>query len=258
MAKGTSMSYRNALNQFLRYAESAAPNLLRPELEMGPAYVRALEARGLKPASVKSLLCGARMLYRALRWTGATTADPFVDTRAPRDTTAPWDKRQPYSEEDVSALLEVAPLRDQVLILLCAHGGLRISEALALAWDDVEEGVVIVQRGKGGKRRRVDCSRRLSEALQRYREVHPAATTNGLVVGGEYSTACDRLAGLAQRAGVTYRAFHSFRHHAGTKLYRQTGRLEDAARHLGHSTIETTRIYAKWADDTVKKAVQDW
>lgn len=255
----TAVSYRQALTRFMEYASRSAVNLLRPEPEVGPLYIRSMETEGLMAGTIRVYLAGVRAFYRALRWSGATTADPFVDTRPAKDPTAPWDKRQPYTDEEVDALLKVAGARDQVLILLCAHGGLRIREALAVAWKDIEDGVIVVRRGKAGKMRRVTCSGRLRDALKTYRsslwgEVSPEQ----LVVGGTHGPTSERLRVLARRAGVTYRAFHAFRHHAGTKLYRQTGRLEDAARHLGHSTIETTRIYAKWADDTVKKAVEGW
>ncbi|UQN09002.1 tyrosine-type recombinase/integrase [Deinococcus sp. QL22] len=49
-------------------------------------------------------------------------------------------------------------------------------------------------------------------------------------------------------AETRYRGWHAFRHSAGTRLVRQTGSLKYAAHHLGHSSIETTRVYAKWSD----------
>lgn len=255
----TAASYRNAMVRFLEYAARNAVNLLRPEAETGPLYVRSLEVEGLKPSTIRVYLAGARNFYRALRWSGATKADPFTDTRTTKDPTAPWDKRQPYTDEEVEALLRVAPPRDQVLILLCAHGGLRAREALTLTWGDITEGVLVVRKGKGGKQRHVTCSARLRSALAAHRAtLWGEISDTAPVVGGTHGPSSERLQRLARDAGVTYRAFHAFRHYAGTRLYRQTGRLEDAARHLGHASIETTRIYAKWADDTVKKAVEDW
>ena len=39
---------------------------------------------------------------------------------------------------------------------------------------------------------------------------------------------------------------------------RQTGDLEVVARVLGHASIETARIYAKWDDDRAAAAVSTW
>lgn len=255
----TAKSYRKGVKRFVEYASHSAISLLRPDPEAGALYIRSMEAQGLKPGSVRVYLASARALYRALRWANATQADPFMDIHAARDRTAPWDKRQPYTDEELTALLKDAPPRDRVLILLCAHAGLRIHEALDLQWGDLAEDALLVRRGKGGKQRRVVCSSRLREALASLRAVQwDGVSPDSPVVGGSRGGAAERLRGLARRAEVTYRAFHAFRHYAGTKLYRQTGRLEDVARHLGHSNIETTRVYAKWADDTVKTAVEGW
>ena len=43
-----------------------------------------------------------------------------------------------------------------------------------------------------------------------------------------------------------------------TRLVKQTGNLEYAARHLGHSSIETTRVYAKWGDRALDDALASW
>lgn len=128
----TARAYREGITRFLTHAQLRTVNLLRPGRDAGAVYVRSLETEGLKPASVRVHLAAARALFRALRWAGVTEADPFADSKPAKDKVAPWDKRSPYSEDEVAALLAHASLRDRVLILLCAHGGLRISEALGI------------------------------------------------------------------------------------------------------------------------------
>lgn len=252
----TAQAYREGVTAFLKYAEHAGVSVIRPDRDAGPLYARHLEVSGLKPSSVRVRLAGARALYRALRWAGVTQLDPFSDTKPARDKTAAWDKRSPYTQAEVAALLDAAPPRDRVLILLCAHGGLRIAEALALTWDDLEGDTLTVRHGKGGKTRRVNLSGTLRAALGALgRE---SAEAGGPVIGATQTAARERLRVLCAGAGVTYRGWHSFRHYAGTRLVAQTGKLEDAARHLGHSSIETTRVYAKWADRALTEALADW
>lgn len=249
----TARAYREGITRFLTHAQPRGIDLLRPERDAGVLYVRSLETEGLKPASVRVHLAAARALFRALRWAGVTEADPFADSRPARDKVAPWDKRSPYTEQEVKDLLRFASPRDQILILLCAHGGLRISEALSLHWEDIETLSLFVRSGKGGKSRRVSLSGTLAKALGDYRSV----SATGLVIGGTQEAARKRLGLIASRAGVKNKGFHAFRHYAGTKIAGTLG-LEDAARHLGHANLETTRVYAKWADTSLNNALKDW
>jgi integrase/recombinase XerC len=241
-------------------------NLLHPQRDAALAWLRRLEAqgawkkdgtvRGATPATVRVRLAAGRALYRALRWAGATAADPFQDARAGAETTPAWEKRQPYSEDDLATLLAAATGSDRLLLLLGAHAGLRVSEICALTWEDVDlcTGTLRVRAGKGSKQRRVSASSSLIAALQE-RQLQDAATA---VIDLTASGARKRMRLLCARAGVPYRGLHALRHYAGTRLVREGGTLEDAARHLGHSNLETARIYAKWADENLKRQVRSW
>lgn len=255
LSSRTARAYREGLTRFLQYAQANAFSLLRPVRDAGPLYVRSMETAGLKPSSVRVHLAAVRAFFRALRWAGVTEADPFADARPAKDRVAPWDKRSPYTGEEVAALLSAASQRDQVLILLCAHGGLRISEALALRWADIEGQSLLVRQGKGGKSRQVLLSGTLAQALALFRK--DKTETRELVIGGTPEAARKRLARLARRAGIKNKGFHAFRHYAGTKLVSALS-LEDAARHLGHASIETTRVYAKWADTALGEELRGW
>jgi integrase/recombinase XerC len=63
---------------------------------------------------------------------------------------------------------------------------------------------------------------------------------------------------LCQAAEVTPKGVHVLRHSAGTRLYAETRDLEATARHLGHSKLETTRIYAKWSDRQLRETIGRW
>jgi len=149
-------------------------NLLHPQPDAGALWLREMEDADLKPATVRVRLAGARALYAALRWCKATEANPFTDVRPARDKTAAKDKRGPYEQDELAALLTaldntVRTARpatrtmahyDRVLVLLGAHAGLRASEMMDLRWSDVDllRRRVVVQHGKGDKRRQVVMS----------------------------------------------------------------------------------------------------
>lgn len=250
----TLRSYERGLVVFLEYANTQALNVIRPGRDAGARWIRSLEADNLSPSSVRVRLAAARMLYRALRWAGATESDPFADVQAAKDPTAAWDKRSPYGHDEVEALIHQAEPRDRVLVLLCAHGGLRVSEALAVTWPDIDlvGRALVVRKGKGGKQRRVTISDRLRQALDAIKQ------TDGRVLQWSDVRARARLEQLCDRVAVPYKGVHALRHYAGTRLMQQTKNLEYVARHLGHSNIETSRIYAKWSDDTLRETLGDW
>ena len=250
----TLKAYRWAVNRYLTYAGAQAVNLLRASSSDGVRFVRTVEAEGLSASSTRVQLAGVRLFYAALRWADATQAAPFNDVKPVREKTAAWDKRSPYTHDEVQALLEHADERMQALILLCAHSGLRISEALAVRRADInlDGRELTVRHGKGGKQRRVVMGETLIRTLNRLPE------QPGSLIGGSYPAAIERLRRLCLRAGVAYRGYHALRHYAGTRLTREGASLDDVARHLGHAVLETARIYAKWSDDSLRRRVGQW
>ncbi len=48
------------------------------------------------------------------------------------------------------------------------------------------------------------------------------------------------------------------RHSAGTRLYGETGDLEETVRYLGHTKLDTTRIYATWNDRKLRETLSRW
>ncbi|MEM6427659.1 MAG: site-specific integrase [Deinococcota bacterium] len=251
VSANTVRSYRRGLDAWLEFANERGINLLRPDRDTGAEYTRWLETK-LSPSSVRVRLASVKLLYKALRWSGASDAAPFGDVKPAKDKTAAWDKREPYSHAEVETLLEHAGSVDGALILLCGHAGLRVSEAVALEWQDIDGSTLMVRSGKGGKSRRVNLSQALSEVLQDV----PRVDTRLLPFTD--TRARERIRNLCERAEVAYKGIHALRHYAGTRLYAETNGLEHVARHLGHSSIETTRVYAKWSDSTLKDTLANW
>jgi integrase/recombinase XerC len=131
VAVGTVRSYRCGVGALL--AAWAGQDLLHPDPDAPTLYVRQLERRGLAPTTIQARVAAGRGLYAGLRWCRAASVDPFTQCHVPHDPTPAWDKRMPYSDDEVAALLQAAhdPC-DAVLILLGAHAGLRAQECTDL------------------------------------------------------------------------------------------------------------------------------
>ncbi|PNY79795.1 tyrosine-type recombinase/integrase [Deinococcus koreensis] len=266
-------AYSLGVRQFVEYAAGRALNLLRPGRHDAARYVQAMLAAGRQPAGVQLKVAAAGCLYRALRWAGATEADPFRDVKVPRDPTSGLDKRPPYSEDDLIDVLEHADPHERFLLFLIAHAGLRISEALALTWADLDEQTrrIHVRSGKGRKARRVAMSARLARASRQFRllagpggpehaRYRPKSRAPEFVF--RYATqqaARYHLQRLFARAGVEFRGFHPGRKYAGTRLLQQVKDFGRVAAHLGHASVDTTRSgYARLAADDLKDELAGW
>ncbi len=247
-------------------------NLLRPSRDAGVLYIRTLEStplpgtdRGPQASTLQVKLAAARTLYRALRWSGATEARPFEDVRTAKDATPPWEKRRPYGDAEVDALLELAEPAERVVVLLGAHAGLRIGEMTELRWRDIDwtAGSLLVRDGKGGKSAHVSLTRRVRDALEALRSAaagdHRQRDAELVLPWGPDHTR-KRFKQLCARAGVDYDSagVHGLRHGAGTKYYRQTHDLGRVAAHLRHADIQTTRIYAKVERASIGDDIEDW
>lgn len=265
-------AYELGVRQFVEYAAEQAVSLLRPGRHDAQNYVNFMLAAGRKPAGVQLKVAGASALYRALRWAGATEADPFRDARVPRDPTPGIVKRPPYSEDELHDVLDHADVHAKFLLFLTAHAGLRISEALNLEWDDLDEAGrrIMVRSGKGRKARVVAMSTSLARAARHYRGLYApggpdhsdgrrTTPVTRVFRYADMRTARYHVSKAFRAAGVEFRGFHPGRKYAGTKLLRQIRDFGRVAAHLGHESVDTTRKgYASLAADDLKDDLAGW
>jgi integrase len=147
--------------------------------------------------------------------------------------------------------------------------GLRLDEAVTLAWPEVNWGTRRISKlGKGGKLVTVPISSTIREILWPLRGHHPVAVftyvaerTRDSRMQGErypltYSGTKTAWRRLRKRAGVTGFRFHDFRHDLGTKVLRATGNLKLVQRLLNHADLKTTSRYAHVLDDDVAEALE--
>ncbi len=164
------------------------------------------------------------------------------------------------TDAEVCALMRVcgrhAPtgVRNRALIALLYRTGLRISEALSLYPKDLEldDGVVRVLRGKGGKSRTVGVDPGASAIIERWLDArsplglngrHPVfCTLHGQPMADAYVRVM--LKRLAARAGIEKRVHaHGLRHTHAAQLRAEGVDIAIISRQLGHSSITTTARY---------------
>ncbi|SMB77743.1 tyrosine-type recombinase/integrase [Deinococcus hopiensis] len=275
----TQLSYRTGTRQLVAFMAEHAWNVLSPEREDVQGYVNSLLASGKSIATVQARAAAGRTLYAALREVDATKAVPFEGLRVPKDRRHPLEKNAPYPRRRMEDVLEKA--RDQVgrdpkraarhlevwaLLLLLAHTGLRIDEALSLGWRDVhldeDDARLVVRSGKGRKSREVPVSPRLAAALIRFQALPRSKRHVGdqLFPYRTWRGAAYHVKPLFQREDGSndFRGFHAIRKFMGSRLYDTLGDFTAVAEVLGHASVDTTRGYVRVGVNRAKKAVADW
>jgi integrase len=153
----------------------------------------------------------------------------------------------------------------------CAHTGLRIGEAVALTWADVDFGkrrLHIRRRLYRGRfdspksrygRRAVPITEGLGQALWRLRgpaaDEAPVFTTRDGTYLDASNLAARILKPAANRAGVPRVGFHTFRHTCATMLFRHGLNAKQAQMWLGHhSPAFTLATYVHLLPDDLPEA----
>jgi integrase/recombinase XerC len=268
-SRHTLSSYHAGLRALLKHAEHRAWDLLQPTREDAQDWVGAMLASGLALATVRVRIAAAAALYKALRWADATGAHPFETVVIPKDRRHGLEKNGPYSETQIDAAIRAAqahPTRStelRALLLVLAHAGLRIDEALNLKWSDVQLAApkprLTVQHGKGRRSRSVPLSPRLRAALLAYRAL-PRTSRHREDFIFPYRTwrgAARHVQPLFADGGA-FRGFHALRKAMGSRLYAQIGDFAAVAEALGHADINTTRAYVRIGEERTRSAMEDW
>jgi integrase/recombinase XerD len=162
---------------------------------------------------------------------------------------------RPIGRAELATLLEQLDGDLRRAVCLGAYAGLRVSEAAALSWIDVDiETRRIRVIGKGDKERMVGLSPLLLDELL-------PVTGGNVVTAGEkpYSAAVlQRKVNRAIKAAGVDATFHKLRHRFGTIALDATGNLLAVARAMGHANVATTAGYAATSDadlDVIAAAV---
>jgi site-specific recombinase XerD len=205
------------------------------------------------------------LVDRAGRRRSPATMPGFHAGRAPRNKGLRYPADPPKVEEIIAVMRAAGDdahgRRLRRLIVILWRAGLRIQEALALAESDPDprRGALLVQPGKGGRRRQVGMDAWGWDELQPWLELRlqlPVGplfcVINGPTRGHHCSSAAARadLRRTALEAGVRRRfAPHQLRHAHAVELAREGVPLIVIQRQLGHSNLGITSICLQGIDN---------
>lgn len=212
-----------------------------PTAEAIEAYRDARLRRGIAPGTVRQDLAA---ISDCLRWAVKLrylAENPAKDVERPSLPVKQDDPAAFIPYEEFERLLKVAG-RDKPLCEFAVWTGLRITELLALEWDDIKNGYVLVKRGKGRKQRIVPLLKNAARALQEA----PRATFSRKVFwwSSDRHATLRRFQRRCQWAGIPRYRFHDLRHTFGSYAAMSGVSLEVIAEAMGHTSTTVTKLYA--------------
>ena len=163
-----------------------------------------------------------------------------------------------------AAQIEAIQSRDRAMLVIYYGCGLRRNEGVNLNASDInfDRALLHVRKGKNYKERFVPISKRSLKYLQEYVYDHRPELLRGSKAEALFlSIQCKRVNGqtmlmrlkyLQQRTEHTELiekeiGLHTLRHSIATHFLQAGMKLEDIARFLGHSSLESTQIYTHLA-----------
>lgn len=271
--------YHDALQKFRVHCASIG---IYRTAEVNPralrSYLSHLQEAGHNDGGISNLYRAVRAF---LRWcdeefSTSNLSAAIRKVHGPTPSTEPLD---PIPLEHVSAMVaQCTPRtftgeRDKALLLMLLDTGIRQQELTNLSIDDVkiEDGSVLIRKGKGGKSRTVFIGLKARRAVinyLRYRDSPLLAhlqrqrgdqETNALWLTDEGSPITKAgirhiVARRAKQAGLPEPGLHEFRRAFAINSLRNGMDVITLQRLLGHSTLAIINLYLKLLSDDLKAA----
>ncbi|MFC1751875.1 site-specific tyrosine recombinase XerD [Thermoproteota archaeon] len=231
-----------------------------------------LSKRGYKPDSIirkmSSLKSFCNYLFREKL---ITTHPKALITRPKRQQLLPKSLRL----KEIEQLIESPddedrfPLRDQAIIELFYSCGLRVSECLNMAINQINmERESVTVTGKGNKQRVVPLGSEAKKAIKQYldkeRPLISRTRSPNILFLNRFGKGFSRQ-GLYQvikkyvrKAGLRETTSpHTLRHTFATHLLEGDADLREVQEMLGHADIATTQIYTRLSREKIRKIYQN-
>ncbi|EFA23802.1 site-specific tyrosine recombinase XerD [Bifidobacterium gallicum] len=278
LSRATLDAYRTDLEQYLTFLDARGLNEpTRIRTEDVEQFVQHLDAQGLQPASIARRLACVRMFHRFLLQERAVAVDVTATMHAPKTGEHLPDV---LSVDDVFQLLDTAQqmastgdvvaTRDWALLEMLYATGARVSEAVGLNLDDIDETDRVMRlTGKGSKQRLVPFGSTAAQALQQYldasRPVLEAKAKGERELRAVWlnkrgkrlsrQSAWEVLQTAAGRAKLTRPIHpHTLRHSFATHLIQGGADVRSVQELLGHASVQTTQIYTHVSPDSLIEA----
>ncbi len=226
--------------------------------ELVVAYKEDLRTKkNYKLSSINSFLVAANRLFEYLGWYGLHVKTYRIQKEA--FTPAGKDLSKAEYKKMVQAALQKGKKRLALIIQTLCSMGIRASELSGITAESARKGTAEIFCK--GKQRKILVPKKLQKLLLKY--INENNIKSGVVFRTSTGKAIDRsnvwreIKTLGKEAGVPEGKIfpHNFRHLFAKTFYRKNKDIAKLADILGHSSIETTRIYIKATCEEYQKHI---
>lgn len=245
----TLKSYEEFLMRFFKEIRKPVEDITVGDIRR---FLMSEEARGNKTTTIATKIATLRSFFGWLEREEYLIKSPMRRIDRPK---LPPPIPKFLSHDEIEALREAAAsksLMDQLIVEVLYSSGLRVSELVAIDWDDIDfaNKQLTVREGKGGKSRTVPLSTRAVRLLKRYKKTRQdeepyvfRSREKGRMVK---ETVEYRIRKLGKLAGIQQKVTpHRLRHSQATHLLEAGMPIDMIQQVLGHASISTTQVYAR-------------
>jgi len=281
-SENTINSYLKDLSSFANWFKYTNGEELRPE-NITPIDAREyrqwlLANHGRSPATFNRHLAAIRSYINWAVQAGIANSNPLLEIRSVKTNIQPkvrWLGRKKQfailrkAEECVqnaqSESTRHRAIRNRSMMILILNSGVRLEEMMKLKLEDVDiaqrSGTLFIRSGKGLRSRVVPLNADARRSLENWFEIRSKSerrevflSSNGKAIGRR--TIQDAFEKISDFSHVEFSP-HTLRHTFAKNLIDSGVGIEKVAMLLGHSSIETTRIYTTPSAQDLVKAVEN-
>lgn len=218
---------------------------------------------GLAPASVNRALISLRIFFTWLKKQGRINDNPALDIKpvAIAFITSPKWLTRSQQAALMRSVLDSRKIRDEAIIGLMLHAGLRVSELCSLEREDIflaaRNGKVCVT-GKGNKYREVPLNSTIRKIVHRLLEQFPTGPLFSNRYGKPISTrgVFKLVKEYAYKSKLESVTPHTLRHTFCKNAIDMGIPIDQVAAMAGHSSLDVTKRYTAPSQNDLQSAVE--
>ena len=265
LSENTVISYKNDIQKFLAFLEThldSLPNinnLKKLEISDFRSFLSYQRSNGINSNSIARNISSLKSFFNHLIKENVIESSAISSLKSPKlkkSLPRPIDSKLAIEVIRCAETIENEKwigLRNKSILMLLYGCGLRISEALNLNYDDIDNEDHILIKGKGDKERIVPMMEYIKNGIMSYIAECPKEirAKDPLFIGKRMNRLSPRIIQYALEKIRNSLSLpetatpHALRHSFATHLLDSGGDLRTIQELLGHSSLSTTQKYTK-------------